>query len=251
MRPLLQAVLDPVARALGYRFVRKRDFKNYYETDLLRRLFSRFDVDCVIDVGANRGQYHDMLRQNIGYTGHITSVEPISALAAALRQRANSENGRWQIHQAALGAQVGEAALNVMEKDDYSSFLQPTDNAPGAHAAANTVKAQETVRVDTLDNLFTTLAQQIKPRGWFLKLDTQGFDLEVVKGGGKAIEHMAAVQTEASFRALYQGMPSWKDTVNRFDELGFRITAFTPVAPSTQFPEALEMNCFFVNSRFL
>ena len=54
MRPLFQAVFDPLARALGYRLVPKREIKYQYEIDLLRRLLSRFHTDCVIDVGANR-----------------------------------------------------------------------------------------------------------------------------------------------------------------------------------------------------
>lgn len=251
MRPVLQTVLDPVARALGYRFVPKRDLKNQYEIDLLRRLIDRFGVDCVIDVGANRGQYHDLLRRSVGYGGLIASVEPIGALAESLRQRAAKEDDRWHIHQAAMGAAAGEAVFNVMEKDVYSSLLQPAADTPDAHAGGNTVRSRETVRIDTLDRHVAALEQQFHPRGWFLKLDTQGYDLEVVKGGASSIERMAAVQTEASFRPLYEGMPTWRETVACFEALGFRISAFTPVAPGAQFPEVVEMNCFFVNSRFL
>ena len=96
--------LAGLARAFGYVLMPKRVAKYWQEISLLQRLLERLEVDCVIDVGANRGQYHDQLRDAVGYRGRIVSVEPMSALATGLETRANREDPLWEIHACALGA---------------------------------------------------------------------------------------------------------------------------------------------------
>ena len=139
MSGLLGKPLAGLARAFGYILLPKRVAKYWQEISLLQRLLERLEIDCVIDVGANRGQYRDQLRELVGYRGRIVSVEPLSALAAGLSARAAQEDPLWEVHACALGATPGTATLNVMATDVFSSFLQPDASAP--FAAANTERA--------------------------------------------------------------------------------------------------------------
>ena len=78
---MLKIVKDSVlrvSRSFGYDIVPLRDMK---ERDLalhLRELLARLDIDCVLDVGANAGQYHDFLRDKVLFDGPIISFEPVS-----------------------------------------------------------------------------------------------------------------------------------------------------------------------------
>src|SRR5262245_24145172 len=62
----------------------------------LRALFRRYSVDCVFDVGANLGQYHDLIRDEVGFAGPIVSFEPVTYYAARLKTLATGDK-RWSV----------------------------------------------------------------------------------------------------------------------------------------------------------
>lgn len=49
---------------------------------LLKDIINKLNIDCVIDVGANVGQFRDYLRQDLGYNKKIISIEPVPKFAA-------------------------------------------------------------------------------------------------------------------------------------------------------------------------
>ncbi len=59
----------------------------------LRKVFDLYDVQAVIDIGANRGQYRDFLRLEVGYNGVIHSFEPVATLYDSLIERAHHDQG--------------------------------------------------------------------------------------------------------------------------------------------------------------
>src|ERR1044071_78312 len=92
-----------VSRSFGYdivplREMRERDFALH-----LRELLARLDIDCVLDVGANVGQYPHFPRDRVLYEGKIFSFEPVARHVELLRERAQ-EDPDWHIEGCALGA---------------------------------------------------------------------------------------------------------------------------------------------------
>ena len=109
----------------------------------LRRLLRYLDVDCVFDVGANSGQFADMLRSTVGYAGLIISFEPNPEQFSVLRARA-SRDPLWQALPQALGREAGEAVFNVYASSELSS-LRSLD--PGAgHQPADPVRLGQRLR---------------------------------------------------------------------------------------------------------
>ncbi len=202
----------------------------------------------MLDVGANRGQFRDQLRHDVGWDGLIVSVEPQPKLAAALRQRAASDP-RWLVVERALGPAPGRATFNVTAGDVYSSFLEPDAPADFADRAASTVVDRVDVEGGPLDARVDARARDHGGRRPYLKLDTQGYDLQVLAGGRRALEAIYALQTELSFRALYRDMPGWVESVATLKDLGYEVSGFTPIEPRAQFPAAFELNGFFVRQR--
>ena len=150
---MLKIVKDSVlrvSRSFGYdivplREMRERDFALH-----LRELLIQQRIDCVLDVGANVGQYHDFLRDRVLYDGLIVSFEPVARHVALLRERSRSDS-KWHVEGYALGSHDGTLPINVMASDQFSSFLEPDNTRVRDYATLNVPSAQETVTVRTLD----------------------------------------------------------------------------------------------------
>jgi FkbM family methyltransferase len=209
--------------------------------DTLRRVFSKLAIDCVIDVGANRGGYGDQLR-DIGYKGWIVSFEPVRATFVHLSKRA-ALRPPWRVFPYALGSKNGQADINVCTGDELNSFLSPR---PRETHRDNTVICTETVEVRRLDSIFDECMAGIASRRLYLKLDTQGFDLEVLRGADGVLANFKGAQTEVSFVPIYHGMPACIESLKEFESRGFGVVDFMPVAVAADGLEAMEMDCILV-----
>jgi FkbM family methyltransferase len=239
-----QSVLR-VSRSLGYDIVPLREMK---ERDLalhLRELLRRLDIDCVLDVGANSGQYHDFLRNKVFYDGAIVSFEPVSHHVQALRERSLTDRG-WRVEGYALGNLEGSLPINVMVSDQFSSFLEPDATAVNEFADLNKPCHRETVEMHTLDAVLPGLQQRLGFQRPYLKIDTQGFDIEVLRGATASLPKMRALQTEASVIGIYKGMPPYMETIRYLDERGFDITGIYPVSRDGGL-RLVEFDCVMIN----
>jgi FkbM family methyltransferase len=245
---MLKIVKDSVlrvSRSFGYDIVPLREMKERDFALHLHELLARLKVDCVLDVGANAGQYHDFLRDKVFYDGAIISFEPVSRLVEALRERSRADRD-WHIEGYALGSQDGAMPINVMVSDQFSSFLEPDHARVKDHAELNTPCHTETVTVRTLDVVLPVLQERIGFERPYLKIDTQGFDIEVLRGAGKSLPAVKALQTEASIIGIYKGMPQYKDTLRYLDERGFDITGLYPVSRESSL-RLVEFDCVMIN----
>jgi FkbM family methyltransferase len=199
----------------------------------------------VLDVGANVGQYHDFLRDRVLYDGPIISFEPVSRHVDLLRERAHGD-GDWHIEGYALGAEDGSLPINVMASDQFSSFLEPDNSRVREFEALNVACHVENVAVRTLDVVLPELQKRLGFGRPYLKLDTQGFDLEVLQGARSSLGGVCALQTEASVIGIYKGMPGYVDTIRYLDGRGFDITGFYPVSRDSSL-RLVEFDCVMIN----
>jgi FkbM family methyltransferase len=245
---MLKIVKDAVlktSRSLGYDIVPLREMKERDFALHLRELLKRLEIDCVLDVGANVGQYHDFLRDKVLYDGPIVSFEPVGRHVELLRRRACTDRS-WHIEGYALGAREGALPINVMASDQFSSFLQPDNSGIHDYDGLNEPTHVETVPVHTLDVVMPMLRERMNFDRPYLKLDTQGFDMEVLEGGRTTLSGIRALQTEASVIGIYKGMPGYMDTIRYLDERGFDVTGFYPVSRDRSL-RLIEFDCVMLN----
>jgi FkbM family methyltransferase len=176
----------------------------------LRELFKLYSVDCVFDVGGNLGQYHDLIRDEVGFAGPILSFEPVRQYVNHLRQRASADD-RWQVFDFALGSDNATTTINVTKSPGLNSLLEPRRDVVEGFWRDDSVAGVETISVRRLDDLFPVLEREHGFRAPYLKLDTQGFDLEVLRGAAGCLPRFAAMQTEISVRPIYVGAPTPRD----------------------------------------
>ena len=245
---MLKIVKDSVlrvSRSLGYdivplREMRERDFALH-----LGELLTQLEIDCVLDVGANVGQYHDFLRNKVLFEGPIVSFEPVNRHVALLKQRA-SDDPHWHIEPYALGATDGSLDINVMVSDQFSSFLEPDNSRVQEFDGLNVPSRTETVAVKTIDTVLPELRARLGFERPYLKLDTQGFDIEVLEGSRRSLSAIPALQSEASVIGIYKGMPGYVETIRYLGDKGFDITGLYPVSRDRSL-RLIEFDCVMIN----
>ena len=231
-------------RSIGYEVVPYPPSDWVRSRDSLQRLLNKLAIDCVFDVGANRGQFGDQLR-DIGYKGTILSFEPVQAHFKILSARA-AARPPWNTFKYALGSQNGQAEINVNEDDVLTSFLP--SNPPTSTHPRNRVVAKETVEVRRLDGIFDECMAGSGARRLYLKLDTQGFDLEALRGAEGVLDKFQGAQSELSFIPIYQGMPTSLETIREFQNRGFDVVDLMPVTRASDGLVMMEMDCIFARS---
>jgi FkbM family methyltransferase len=228
-----------VERQLDVRIVRPWYLPLLFEEEHLSRFFRNFQIDCVFDVGANAGQYADMIRDRCGFSGPIVSFEPIPVHADALRKRALDRRD-WFIESSVLNRKPGPVDFNITSGDQLSSMNKPQ---------TGDLYQRESVVVQTLRLEATTLAVEFDKykellgfRRPFLKMDTQGSDLEVAAGADDRLQQFVGLQSELAFKPLYENIPSADEALTFYRSKGFEISAFLP-NNSGNFPALIESDC--------
>ncbi|HUM16822.1 MAG TPA: FkbM family methyltransferase [Candidatus Nitrosotalea sp.] len=245
MKRAIVRSLAKVARLARYELVPRWRLDYWERAEHLRQVFSRMDIQCVLDVGAHKGRYRDFLRLVVGYAGHIISFEPVAHLAADLK-RASAKDDAWTVYPFALGSTDAELALNIMAASDLSSLLTPDTSAVPEFERFNRIVDRQPVSVKRLDSIMDMLRCENPVRNIFLKTDTQGYDLEVARGAERTLSEVLAVQSEMSLRPIYAGMPDWITAVHFMQDRGFDITGMFPVSRDSQL-RLVEFDCVMVN----
>ena len=172
-------LLQRLARRLGYDLTLRKKARPHEAQ--LTAVLERFEISCVLDVGANVGQYALMLREG-GFGGKIVSFEPLADAHATLVRRAAADAG-WQIApRMAIGDRDGEALLEVSAEPDMSSIL-PQSELLREISPSSAVLRRERVPMARLESAAQPyLAPEDRI---FLKIDTQGFEPQVLAGAGR------------------------------------------------------------------
>ncbi len=219
---------------------------NYVHAELLRDIFAARAIDCVFDVGAFTGLYGRFLREKVGFEGTILSFEPQPEPFRELEE-SSCRDPRWHAFPVALGARSGEFPMNVMSKPLFSSFLTPSAGTPQNMADRNSVVSTIAARIETLAERYDALAAEHTFTRPFLKMDTQGFDLQVFDGARQRIDRFLGLQSELSVIQIYVGMPDWKEALAEYQRAGFALSAFFPVSRDGQL-RAVELDAVMVRN---
>lgn len=207
-------------------------------------LLANYEVNCVFDVGANKGQYGKQLRE-FGYRGRIVSFEPVPDALAALRKAAERDPD-WQVYPCALGREASVQDMHLGWKT-MNSLLEPS--AYGQQRYRRFADSRTTqVQLRRLDEVMDEALQGITAPRPFLKMDTQGFDMEVFAGAGKRIDEFVGMQSEVAALRLYEGSPHMTDSITAYQEAGFEITGMYPVTREKTTGRVVEFDCVLARS---
>lgn len=208
----------------------------------LNSLFSKYSVDCVINVGANTGQYGAFLR-SLGFGGWIVSFEPVKSVFDKLVESAKGDK-KWICFHLALGDKAEKKSINVYSSTVFSSFLEASDYSKGIWKSLERVIPEE-VSVKKLDEIFPDIASRTGCHNYYLKLDTQGYDLNVFHGGLNYLDRICAMQTELPLIHVYNNMPSPFEVLSEFINYNYFISGMYPINRD-QSLAVIEYDCVLV-----
>ncbi|MBY0332079.1 MAG: FkbM family methyltransferase [Acetobacteraceae bacterium] len=205
----------------------------------------RAAVDVILDVGANAGQFAEGLRY-CGHIGHIVSFEPLSKAHAALAAKAKDDPLWSVVPRCAVGAAEGEATIHVAG-NSYSSSLLPMLESHRSAAPESDYVDRETCPVVTLDAFIERTFSDATTR-FGLKMDTQGFEAEVLRGLGQRRDQVEVILCEMSLTPLYAGAPTMFELCQQLAKLGYRCVALSPEFADPKTGLLLQVDGVFVRA---
>jgi FkbM family methyltransferase len=185
------------------------------ELDELQFL-SELKIKTVLDIGANAGQFATQARQLLP-EATIHCFDPVRQAYNSLTRLA-ARDPRMFAYNVALGEEEKDM---VMEVNDYSPSSSILHMAP-AHVQAFPFTAypkQEWVKMIRLDTWASHA--QIEPP-LLVKLDVQGYEDRVIRGGINTVRKATVILTEVSFCELYEGQVLYDELYSTIHALGFR-----------------------------
>lgn len=163
----------------------------------LESLIKNLEINTFFDIGSNKGQFI-LLVDGLFKNKKIYSVEPIKELYLK-QKKFFGNNKNISFFNYGIGSEIKKKNLFITNRVDSSSFLQTKLSKKNSDYK---IMQKREISIKTLDSLFSTIDLS-KPS--LIKIDVQGYELEVLKGGIKLLKKIDYILIEVSDKQLYLG----------------------------------------------
>ncbi len=211
-----------------------------------QKMLAQYKVDLIIDVGASDGGFAIELR-DAGYHGRIVSFEPLKHPFQSLQAKAGRDTD-WEVFQYALGEKEDQVPMNISKDDKCSSLLNPLERQTRAYPSAKTSSSTK-VQMCRLLDLYGVQFQ--KGRHPFLKIDTQGYEGQVLDGMGDLLDSMVGIQIELSLIPLFAGGRSYSSLLRELEDRNFLPVLFESVFIDPQTQQTLQVDAVLFRQELL
>ena len=199
------------------------------------------NVNLIFDVGANAGQFGVLLRE-IGFEGKIVSFEPLSDARESL-QNISRNDPLWQIAlQTAIGEENGEIEIQIAGNSQSSSVLDMLDTHVRAAPDSKYI-GKEKVALRTLDSIAPDYMDSDSIA--FIKIDTQGYETQVMNGAKKLMSQIVGLQVEISLVPLYKGQCLFDEMLKKLKNDGFELWSISSVFSDPNTAQLLQVDATF------
>jgi FkbM family methyltransferase len=222
----------------------QRGLGRFLADEQLAWALAALEVNCVLDVGANVGQFANSLRKS-GYRGRIVSFEPLSHFAEILEKK-SADDPHWMVRRCALGDEDTEAEINVTP-GTLSSLRESSEFGRTWSKRFGEVH-KESISLRRLDGLFDDAVAGLDVPRVFLKLDTQGFDVQAFRGAGSRIQEILGLQSEVACVPIYDGMPRMPEQIAEYEQAGFEVAGMFPVTRHRRTLRIIEFDVVMVRA---
>ena len=207
----------------------------------MRQFLHSNNIDTVLDIGANSGQFAEFIRKGLGYTNTIISFEPLSSAFSVLKAKADKDPC-WDAFNIALGNSEEFSEINI-SSNSYSSSLLEMLPSHLKSAPNSGYLGKEKIEIKKLDSIFDDFCN--KNCKVYMKIDTQGFESKVLKGAEKSLKMIHTVQMEMSLVCLYEGEMLFDELYSFMKAKGFSLVAILPGFADKETGQLLQVDGIF------
>lgn len=198
------------------------------------------NIKTIIDIGANIGQF-SLIAQALFPKSQIYAFEPLPECFVKLNERM-SHLKNFNSFNVALGDKSGELEFEQNKFSASSSFLKMLDTHKKLFPQTSSTEIVK-VRIEQLDN-FQNQIEITDPL--LIKIDVQGYEELVIRGGEKIIKQAKVIIIETSFQPLYEGQCLFKEIYSYLDKLGFAYHGVIYQLSSPNDERILQADCIFI-----
>jgi FkbM family methyltransferase len=198
-------------------------------------------IKTVLDIGANTGQFANRVNEILPSV-KIISFEPIKKCFDELLINTKSIN--VTAFNIALGQENTQQEINISAHSPSSSLLKMADLHTEVFTGTNFVE-KETITVKKLDDLFNELNVDGK---FMVKIDVQGFEDRVIKGGIESLKKADSILIETSFEELYEDQLLFDGIYQLLTGIGFIFKGNVTQAINKKDGRILYAESLFINS---
>ena len=199
------------------------------------------NVNLIFDVGANAGQFGVLLRK-IGFDGKIISFEPLSD-AREILLNISKNDPLWQIAlQTVIGEENGEIEIQIAGNSQSSSVLDMLDTHVRAAPDSKYI-GKEKVPLRKLDSIAPDYMDSNSIA--FIKIDTQGYETQVMNGAKKLMSQIVGLQVEISLVPLYKGQCLFDEMLKKLKNDGFELWSISTVFSDPNTAQLLQVDATF------
>ncbi len=212
------------------------------------KILQNFGIDKVLDVGANTGQFAEALF-DFGYKGKVVSFEPTSDAYAQIQKRV-AKYPQWSLaDRMAIGDIDGTVEINISRDTNFNS-IKDLDADYVDYNNQSEVIAQETVRISRIDSLqgeYFDSSESI-----MLKVDTQGFEKEVLAGAQESLKYIKGIKIEIPIQPVYQNVNlRVLEMFNYMDERGYVCVSLSEIGVNHDTGIVQEVDGIFVRKELM
>lgn len=200
-----------------------------------------FGIKTVLDIGGNVGRFSKTM-EHLFPDANIIAFEPLPECYGKMIKLMNGY-GKFEAYNIGLGDEKGELEMEQNHHDPSSSFLQMSDLHISSfpQSKGGTKKLVEVKLLDELEGELNIQGPML------IKVDVQGFEGKVIKGGLNTFAKAKILILELSFQELYKGQPFFDDIYKMLIPLGFKFYGNMGLMKHTKTGLPLDADCVFVN----
>ncbi len=213
----MKGVVKKAFNTCGFEVARRQSGTNRHEISYPPTTWlSKFNVRTVLDIGANEGDFARAIGGRLP-AARIYSFEPLAGAYAKLCEKTNGF-AQYKAYNFALGDVSGQLEIHRNAYSPSSSILPMSALHRTSFPIASHDAGVEKIEIRRLDDIAEDMGFLDDV---FVKIDVQGFEANVIRGGQQALKRAKVVIVETSFDLLYENQPLFDQIYGMMKELGF------------------------------
>jgi len=223
-------------------------YKIHLKSDLKRRLkiINYCNINTLFDIGANTGDYSKKMR-DLGFQHKIISFEPLNDAFGILEKHA-LKDGNWIVNNYALGDEDTQSIINISGNSCSSSILNMLPKHIESDPDSKYI-AQQEIEVKKLDSIFSSFTK--KTDNVMVKIDTQGYEKNVIDGAQESLKRVSIIQLEMSIVPLYTNEMLFTEMIKYLESKGFQLFSLENGHYNRNTGQLLQVDGIFVNEKLV